>query len=330
MQTPTPPSVGPWGLGHAVPVLQVPLHPPRCSTAKGGWGTVLLPHSIPLRGCAWAYSPSLKCSHPKLALLEFECAEMSPGTWRGDRAACADTLPTRGVLVPLGSTRNPLELERKGPSWANPSQPPAQPGLPIPPKPPPRAAPRGAWAGVVGCRRSLSRADHCVSADRLVSRHGQVSSWGPAKTNPFVTVRISDWALQQPQSHRGERCPSLADPWLLPSPATRHPCPSSAGQLRSHGTELWLREPSGHGRPDPAQQSTSTRGFGANEAPPFPGRPPSSPRGTRSSQGSVPVGPPGGCSSGPGMTLLARSWARWCMVWLVSATPAWLARIVLI
>lgn len=239
---------------------------------------VLLPHSTLLRGCARAYSPSLKCSYPKLARLEFECAEMSPGTWRGDHAACADTLPTRGVLVPLRSTRNPLELERKGPSWANPSQPPAWPGLPIPPKPP-CAAPRGAWAGVVGCRRSLSRADHCVSADRLVSRRGQVSSWGPAKTNPFVTVRISDWALQQPQSRRGERCPSPANPWLLPSPATRHPCPSGAGQLHSHEPEIWLREPSGHSQADPAQQSTGTRGFGANEAPPSQTDPPPRPVG---------------------------------------------------
>lgn len=173
---------------------------------KGG----CFPHS-PAAGMCPGRSPWPRCSHPKLALLEFKCAGMSWGTRRGD---CADTSPARGVLVPLsGALQTLWSWEGKIPAGIIPPQhgrasPCCQTPLWYP------------W-GCVGRGRSVPEpAEPRVSAAALVSWSRRDSSWGPAKTNPFVPVRISDWALQHPQSRGGgedAQTHSSALPCLCPS-----------------------------------------------------------------------------------------------------------------
>lgn len=120
--------------------------------------------------------------------------------------------------------------------WSQPA-PPASPACPNQPVQPPEV--RG--QGVVWSRRSPSQTDHHISADSLVSRCGQVSSWELAKTNPFVTVRISDWALQQLRSQgrgRDAQIQSTRSSCPPQTPTTR--VPPAPANSRAVVPELWV------------------------------------------------------------------------------------------
>lgn len=67
---------------------------------------------------------------------------------------------------------------------------------------------------------------------RVASGGRKVSSWGPARTNPFIILRISGWAVRRPRS-QGREMSEPSQPQLLPSPATPCPCPCGASRLRS-------------------------------------------------------------------------------------------------
>lgn len=176
--------------------------------------------TLPLLGCARADPPGLRAATQN-SLCWSSNVQGCPG------AHAEGTVPTRRPRV--GSSC--LCRERckpsgvgKGriPAWIIPPQhSQASPGCQTPPWSPWRCVGRGCSVP----------AEPRVSAAALVSWSRQDSSWGPAKTNPFVPVRISDWALQHPQSRGGGE-----------DAQTRRSCPSLPVSLRSCGVRAPVGE----------------------------------------------------------------------------------------
>lgn len=191
---------------------------PRCRH-KGG----CFPHP-PAAGMCPGKSPSPRCCHPKLALLEFKCAGMSWGARRGDRA---DTSPARGVLVPpSGALQTLWSWEGRIPAGIIPATP--HPSMARPPHP---AEPPCAALGVRGQGVFGAGGPRAGRALRFHSRAGFMEQagfqLGPSQNQPIRYSPISDWALQHPQSRGGGEVAQ-----------THSSCPPQPVSLRN---QLWAR-----------------------------------------------------------------------------------------
>lgn len=118
------PSAGLWGLGHAIPVPQVLLHPPAapsCSTemrhSEGQLGNSASSLHPPAAGMCPGIFPIAKMQPPKTHSPGVQmCRDVLGHMERGQCRLCRHVARTWGPCAFLGSTRNALELERKGPS----------------------------------------------------------------------------------------------------------------------------------------------------------------------------------------------------------------------
>lgn len=197
---------------------------PRCRD-KGG----CFPHP-PAAGMCPGKSPSPRCSHPKLALLEFKCAGMSWGARRGD---CADTSPARGVLVPpSGALQTLWSWEGRIPAGIIPATP--HPSMARPPHPaePPCAALGVHGQGGVRCWRSPSRPSPAFPQPGWFHGAGRI----PAGAQPKPTHSLqSDLRLGFTAPAVSGRRGSCPNPQLLPSPACVPPEPALGPRCQSSG-----------------------------------------------------------------------------------------------
>ena len=174
------------------------------------------------------------------------CRDVLGRMERGPCSLCGHVARAWDPHTSLGSTRNPLELERKGPSWANPSQP---PGMARPPHPakttpcrPRRCVGRG-WFGAGGPRAGLTTAFPQTGWFRSTGRF-------PSGAQPKPTHSLQSGSQTGLYSSHGPRAGgrgaqarlthSSCPPW---PPTTR--VPPAPANSRAMVPELWWESPAG-------------------------------------------------------------------------------------
>lgn len=222
--------------------IHLPPHP--CAETEGG----CFPHP-PAAGMCPGRSPSPRCSHPKLALLEFKRAGMSWGARRGD---CAHTSPARGVLEPLsGAPQTLWSWERGIPAGIIPPTP-----HPSMARPPHGAKPRrGARGGVWG-RRSPSRRSPAFPQPRWFFMERAGFQLGPGQNQPIrysPDLRLGFTEPAVPGWREG-KMPKATVP-ALPSPGPSRTGSGAVGVRALVGEQRLGLHCFGHGRRFPAPKA---------------------------------------------------------------------------